>query len=257
LPLTRLLDFLDADHRLRYIYTSLLTVKITMRVLLVEDDDRIAQPLAEDLSHQNHVVDIARDGIEGWEYAQSMNYELILLDVMLPWLDGISLCKRLRTCGSNALILMLTARDTTSDKVIGLDAGADDYLVKPFELEELAARIRALSRRNLETKPPILTHGDLWLDPSAQSVTYAGETLSLTPKEYMILECFLRNPAQVLTRSLLIDRLWKFDQSSGEETIKTHMTNLRRKLKAAGESETLIETVYGVGYRLCAKKQVS
>ena len=138
-----------------------------MRILLVEDDDRIARPLAEDLSHQNHIVDLAHDGLEGWQYAQAIDYELILLDLMLPKLDGVTLCKQLRTSGSKALILMLTSRDTTSDKVVGLDAGADDYLVKPFELEELAARIRALARRSPETKPLILTHGALQLDPSS------------------------------------------------------------------------------------------
>lgn len=223
-----------------------------MRILLVEDDDRIARPLAEDLSHQNHIVDLARDGLEGWAYAQAVDYELILLDLMLPKLDGVTLCKQLRTSGSKALILMLTARDTTSDKVVGLDAGADDYLVKPFELEELAARIRALSRRSPETKPLILTHGALQLDPSRHKVTHAGEDLPLTPKEYMLLDCFLRNPTQILTRSFLLDRLWELDQTAGEETIKTHLTNLRRKLKAAGAAENVIETVYGVGYRLHA-----
>ncbi|PSB41646.1 DNA-binding response regulator [filamentous cyanobacterium Phorm 6] len=221
-----------------------------MRILLVEDDIRIAKPLAEDLRHQNHVVDIATDGLEGWEYARSANYDLILLDLMLPKLDGISLCKRLRADRSHVLILMLTARDTTSDRVIGLDAGADDYLVKPFELEELAARIRALSRRIPETKPLILTHGDLQINPSSCTVTYAENTLSLTPKEYMILECFLKSPTQVLTRSAILDKLWDFDKASGEGTVKTHITNLRSKLKAAGSSENFIETVYGIGYRL-------
>ena len=224
-----------------------------MRILLVEDDDRIARPLAEDLSHQNHIVDLAYDGLEGWGYAQAIDYELILLDLMLPKLDGVALCKQLRTSGSQALILMLTARDTTSDKVIGLDAGADDYLVKPFELEELTARIRALSRRNPETKPLILTHGALQLNPSLHKVTYAGQALPLTPKEYMLLECFLRNPTQILTRSFLLDRLWELDKTAGEETIKTHLTNLRRKLKAAGAAENVIETIYGVGYRLQAE----
>lgn len=221
-----------------------------MRILLVEDDLRIVKPLAEDLRHQNHVVDIATDGLEGWEYARSVNYDLILLDLMLPKLDGISLCKRLRADRSHVLILMLTARDTTSDRVIGLDAGADDYLVKPFELEELAARIRALSRRIPETKPLILTHGDLQINPSSCTVTYAENTLSLTPKEYMILECFLKSPTQVLTRSAILDKLWDFDKASGEGTVKTHITNLRSKLKAAGSSENFIETVYGIGYRL-------
>lgn len=221
-----------------------------MKILLVEDDDRIAKPLAEDLRHQNHAVDIARDGIEGWDYIESVNYDLILLDLMLPKLDGIALCKRLRAAKSNALILMLTARDTTLDKVLGLDAGADDYLVKPFELEELAARIRALSRRIPEIKPLILSHGDLQINPSSCTVTYRNQPVSLTPKEYMILECFLRNPAQVLTRAAILDKLWDFDRSSGEGTVKTHITNLRSKLKAAGSSENFIETVYGIGYRL-------
>jgi DNA-binding response OmpR family regulator len=223
-----------------------------MRILLVEDDERIARPLAEDLRHQHHVVDLASDGIAGWEYAQAADYELILLDLMLPLLDGITLCKRLRASQSNALILMLTARDTTGDKVIGLDAGADDYLVKPFELEELAARIRALSRRLTEVRQPILIFGNLQLDPSTRHVTFGGKPLSLTRKEYMILECFLRKPTQVLTRDALLDKLWEFDKLSGAETIRTHMTNLRRKLKAAGSSENFIETVYGIGYRLCA-----
>lgn len=224
-----------------------------MRILIVEDDARIAKPLAEDLKYQLHVVDIAEDGITGWEYAQSDNYDLILLDLMLPKLDGITLCKRLRASRCNAIILMLTARDTTSDKVIGLDAGADDYLVKPFELEELAARIRALSRRSPETRLPILIYGDLQLDTNTCNVTYGGKLLSLTPKEYMILECFLKNTKQILSRSAILNKLWEFDKVSGEETIKTHITNLRRKLKAAGSSEDFIETVYGIGYRLCAK----
>lgn len=221
-----------------------------MRILLVEDDDRIAKPLAEDLRHQNHVVDIASDGLAGWDYAQAVFYDLILLDLMLPKLDGISLCKRLRSEGSKSLILMLTARDTTADKVIGLDAGADDYLVKPFELEELAARIRALSRRTPEVQAALLTYGRLQLDPGRRIVTYDSQALDLTPKEYMILELFLRNPTQVMTRTMILDKLWELDQVSSEQTVKTHLTNLRRKLKEAGETQELIETVYGIGYRL-------
>lgn len=225
-----------------------------MRILIVEDDNRIAKPLAEDLKHQHHVVDTARDGIEGWEYASSAQFDLILLDLMLPRLDGIALCKRLREAKCNALILMVTARDTTSDKVIGLDAGADDYLIKPFELDELAARIRALSRRIPETRLPILIHGDVQFDPSTCNITYKGKPLSLTHTEYMILECFLRNPMQVLTRSAIIDKLWEFDKLSGKETVKTHITNLRKKFRSAGSPEDLLETVYGVGYRLSAAK---
>ena len=223
-----------------------------MRILIVEDDRRIAQPLAEDLRHQQHIVEIAVDGLQGWEYARSQVYDLILLDVMLPKLDGIELCRRLRGDGSQALILMLTARDTTSDKIIGLDAGADDYLVKPFELDELAARIRALSRRSGEVQPLVLSHGEIRLNPVSYVVTYSDIILSLTPKEYGILEYLLHHPQQVVSKSVLFDKLWEFDRSSGEETIKTHVTNLRRKLKDAGCVVDLIETVYGVGYRLRA-----
>ncbi len=221
-----------------------------MRILLVEDDDRIAKPLAEGLKNEHHVVEIAIDGIEGWKYAQGAEFDLILLDLMLPKLDGVTLCKRLREAKSTALILMLTAKDTTDDKVIGLDAGADDYLVKPFKLKELAARIRALSRRSYELKPQILGYEKLQLNPSTGKVTYASNLLCLTPKEYLILEYFLRHPRQILTRSAILDKLWEFDNSSGEGTIKTHITNLRSKLKVAGSKNNLIETVYGVGYRL-------
>lgn len=221
-----------------------------MKILLIEDDDRIAQPLAEDLRHQHHVVDLAPDGIAGWELAQSSLYDLILLDLMLPRLDGITLCKRLRADGCKAIILMLTARDSTTDKVVGLDAGADDYLVKPFEVEELSARIRAVSRRSADLRPPILSYENLHLDPSTRLVTYAGNSLSLTPKEYMILEVFLKNPTRIFNRSELLDKIQEFDKESGEETVKTHLTNLRRKLKAAGSKSEIIETVYGIGYRL-------
>jgi two-component system, OmpR family, response regulator QseB len=221
-----------------------------MRILLVEDDDRIAKPLAEGLKNEHHVVEIATDGMEGWEYAQGAEFDLILLDLMLPKLDGIELCKRLRKAESKALILMLTARDTTNDKVIGLDAGADDYLVKPFKLKELAARIRALSRRSYELKPQVLRYAELQLNSSTGKVSYEGNLLFLTPKEYLILEYFLRHPKQIVTRSAILDQLWEFDNSSGEGTIKTHITNLRQKLKVAGSKENLIETVYGIGYRL-------
>jgi two-component system, OmpR family, response regulator QseB len=221
-----------------------------MRILLVEDDDRIADPLAEDLRHQSHAVDIAADGLAGWEFAQATNYDVILLDWMLPKLDGVQLCQRLRQSGCQAYILLLTAKDTTSDKVIGLDAGADDYLVKPFEVDELTARLRALSRRQPLYQSGILTHEEIELNPSTHSVTYAGIALELTPKEYMLMEYFLGHPTQVVSRTVLLDRLWEFDRVSGEQTIKTHLTNIRRKFKQAGYQQDIIETVYGVGYRL-------
>jgi two-component system, OmpR family, response regulator QseB len=221
-----------------------------MRILLVEDDDRIADPLAEDLRHQSNAVDIAYDGLAGWEFAQSADYDVILLDWMLPKLDGVQLCRRLRQSGCQAYILLLTAKDATGDKVVGLDAGADDYLVKPFEVDELAARLRALSRRQPVYQSMILSHGEIELNSNAHSAIYAGIKLELTSKEYMLLEYFLQHPTQVISRSALLDRLWEFDQIAGEQTIKTHLTNLRRKLKQAGCQQDIIETVYGVGYRL-------
>ena len=223
-----------------------------MRILIVEDDDRIAKPLAEDLRHQHHVVEIAADGIEGWEYTQAIAYDLILLDLMLPKLDGISLCKKLRESQYNALILMLTAKDTTDDKIIGLDAGADDYLVKPFQIGELAARIRALCRRNHEFKPSILIHGKLTLDPASNEVKCDSQVLALTPKEYMILELLMSHPDRVFSRSEIVDKLWEIDRliTASDRTVRTHITNLRHKLKSAGMSAECIETVYGLGYRL-------
>jgi two-component system, OmpR family, response regulator QseB len=221
-----------------------------MRILLVEDDDRIADPLAEDLRHQSHAVDVANDGLAGWEFAQAANYNVILLDWMLPKLDGVQLCQRLRQSGCQAYILLLTAKNATGDKVIGLDAGADDYLVKPFEVDELTARLRALARRQPIYQSAVLIHGNIELNPSTHSVTYAGIILELTAKEYMLLEYFLGHPNRVISRLALLDSLWEFDRLSGEQTIKTHLTNLRRKLKQAGCQQDIIETVYGVGYRL-------
>ncbi len=223
-----------------------------MRILIVEDDDRIAKPLAEDLRHQHYAVEIAADGVKGWEYAQAIAYDLILLDLMLPKLDGISLCQQLRQSQYNALILMLTAKDTTSDKIIGLDAGADDYLVKPFDIEELAARIRALCRRSAETRPPILTYGKLQLDPASNEVNYDDQALILTPKEYMILELFMRHCDRTFSRSEILDKLWELDKviTADDKTVRTHIANLRHKLKDAGMTAECIETVYGMGYRL-------
>lgn len=226
-----------------------------MKILLIEDDERISRPLAKDLRQQYHTIDIAEDGQEGWNFATIADYDLILLDIMLPHIDGITLCQRLRANGCKSLILMLTARDTTSDKIIGLDAGADDYLVKPFTLEELAAHIRALARRTAELKPAIIHYGLLQLDLSTNLVFYNDQPLTLTPKEYGILECLLRQPTRTFTRTDLLNKIWDFDQTAGEETIKTHVNNLRRKLKVVGADHDLIETVYGMGYRLTQRSK--
>ncbi|MEB3830651.1 response regulator [Phormidium sp. CCY1219] len=221
-----------------------------MRILLVEDDEPIAQALVATLREQNYVVDIATDGQEGLELVEAFGYDLILLDVMLPKLDGISLCGKLRNSGYQMPILLLTAKDTTEDKVKGLDAGADDYLVKPFDIPELTARIRALLRRGNAPLSAILERGQLQLNPNTCDVTYASKPVTLTPTEYRLLELFLRNSNRVYSRSAILDHLWSFDEPPAEDTIRAHIKGLRQKLKAAGAPADLIETVYGIGYRL-------
>ncbi|NEO76145.1 response regulator transcription factor [Moorena sp. SIO4G3] len=221
-----------------------------MRILLVEDDERITDALAEDLTDQHYVVDVANDGQVGRELVESFSYDLILLDVMLPKIDGITLCRKLRSQGDLTPILMLTARDTISDKILGLDAGADDYLVKPFDLGELSARIRALLRRGNTTLPPVLEWDSLRLDPSTCEVFYEDRLLSLSPKEYALLEFFLRHPRRVFSRAQILENLWSFERLPEEATVKAHIRGLRQKLDAAGAPSDLIETVYGLGYRL-------
>ncbi|BAY64687.1 two component transcriptional regulator, winged helix family protein [Calothrix brevissima NIES-22] len=221
-----------------------------MKILLIEDEYRIAEALAEALRDQHYIVDIAHDGQVGWDFAKAFPYDLILLDLMLPKLDGITLCQQLRRQGYAMPILMLTAKDTSTDKVMGLDAGADDYVVKPFDLQELMARIRALLRRGIAILPPILEWENLRLDPSTCEVTYKGQQMHITPKEYKILELFLRNSHQVFNRHEILKHLWSFDEPPGEETVKVHIRSLRQKLKVAGANVDFIETVYGLGYRL-------
>lgn len=220
-----------------------------MRLLLVEDDEILLQTLNDALLHQGYVVNIARDGEEGWDYANSFTYDLMLLDVSLPKLDGINLCRRLRQAQINSPILLLTANDTSEAKVTGLDAGADDYVVKPCTIPELLARIRALLRRQSDSSAPILTWGPLRLNPSACEVRWEQEILNLSPKEYNLLELFLRHPRQVFTKGAILEHLWSFDDPPGEETVRAHIKGLRRKLKAVG-ADGAIETVYGVGYCL-------
>ncbi|MBW4477457.1 MAG: response regulator transcription factor [Tolypothrix brevis GSE-NOS-MK-07-07A] len=225
-----------------------------MRILLVEDNARLAEALLEALTDQLYVVDVVKDGEFAWDQVKANAYDLILLDVMLPRLDGISLCQRLRQHGYSLPILMLTARDTSTDKVNGLDAGADDYVVKPFDLQELLARIRALLRRGSSTSPPILTWGKLLLNPSTYEVTYLDVPLQLTPKEFSLLELLLRNGRRVLSRAVIIDSLWKSESSPEEDTVKAHVKSLRQKLRTVAAPEDFIETVHGLGYRL---KQLS
>ena len=221
-----------------------------MRILLVEDDFRLAETLAEALSDQLYTVDIAANGLLAWDYVKNLDYDLVLLDVMLPGLDGITLCQQLRSQGYRMPILMITARDTVSDKITGLDAGADDYIVKPVDLGELLARIRALLRRGGTTSQPILEWGAIKLDPSTYEVSYANTNLSLTRKEYSILELLIRNGRRVLSRSVIIDHIWKLESPPEEDTVKVHIRSLRQKLRASGASDNLIETLHGIGYRL-------
>lgn len=221
-----------------------------MRILIVEDDERIAESLVEALSDQHYVVDVANDGQQGWEFIETLTYDLILLDVMLPKIDGISLCQQVRSRGYRMPILLLTARDTTIDKVAGLDAGADDYVVKPYKLQELMARIRALLRRGGLDSPPIMQWGSLRLDSSTCEVTYGKQPVNITPKEYRLLELFLRRGCRVFSRSAILENLWSFEEPPGEDTVKTHIKRLRQKLKVVGAPDDFIETVYGLGYRL-------
>lgn len=221
-----------------------------MKILVVEDDQLVAEALAAVLANQNHVLEIAFDGQAAWELIESFDYDLILLDVILPKIDGISLCRKIRSKGLRMPILLLTGCDSSHEKAIGLDAGADDYLVKPFDEEELVARIRALLRRGSLTSQPVLASGDLRLDPTSCEVTYAGEQLFLTPKEYAMLELFLRNSRRVFSCGMILEHLWSYEDTPGEEAVRTHIKGLRQKLKAVGAPGDLIETVYGIGYRL-------
>lgn len=221
-----------------------------MKILLVEDDERIAIPLADALREQNYAVDAAEDGELGWDYLEAYPYDLVLLDVMLPRLSGIQLCQRLRQRGLQTPVLMLTARDTSTDKVLGLDAGADDYVVKPFDVPELLARIRALMRRGNVSLPPILQWHQVSLNPTACQADCQGQPLPLTPKEYQLLELLMRYPQRTFSREEILEHLWPAEEAPGPETVKVHVRGLRQKLSQSGIDPDFVETVYGLGYRL-------
>lgn len=212
----------------------------------------MAWALEKALSVHHYTVNIATDGHIGLELATSFDYDLILLDLLIPKLDGITLCRQLRSQGFQKPILLLTAKDSNFDIVKGLDAGADDYVIKPYDPEELMARIRALLRRGNSAVTPVLIWGNLCLNPDLGEVTYEEKLLSLTPKEYSLLELFLRNPRRIFSRSAIIDRLWSLDDPPTENAVTVHIKDLRQKLKAAGATEEIIETVYGLGYRVKA-----
>jgi two-component system, OmpR family, response regulator len=221
-----------------------------MRILLVEDNEDIVEVLSRVLAEQNYTIDIALDGETGWELVESYPYDLVLLDVCLPKLDGIHFCRRLRERNNPVLVMLLTARESITDKLIGLNSGADDYVVKPFNVQELVARIRALLRRTSSTPASILTCHELCLNTNTREVTYAGKKLRFSRKEYLIVELFLRNQQRVFSRSAIVDHVWSFSEEPPDEaTVKSHIKNIRRELKAVGAID-LIETVYGQGYRI-------
>jgi two-component system, OmpR family, response regulator len=221
-----------------------------MKILLAEDDCRISQSLTEALTDQHYLVDIAGDGEEGWEFVKAFDYDLLLLDVTLPKLDGIRLCRQLRSQGNCTPVLMLTARDSTADKVEGLDAGADDYVIKPYNLQELFARIRALLRRGNNPLSAFIEWGKLRVDPNVCQASYQEELLQLTPKEYRLVELLIRSGRRVVSRSQIIENLWSFDEPPTEDAVKALVKRLRQKLKAAGAPDDFVSTAYGFGYSL-------
>ncbi len=221
-----------------------------MKILVIEDDLAVADALKITLASSNYAVEIVHDGEAGLAFIEAFNCDLLLLDVILPNLDGISICRHVRASGYAMPILLLTSRDSNHDRAVGLDAGADDYVVKPFDPEELSARIRALLRRGNDSSQPTLTWEQLSLDPRNCEVTYDRQLLTLTPKEYSLLELFLRNNRRVFSCSAILEHLWTYEDTPSEEAVRTHIKGLRQKLKAAGAAADLLETVYGIGYRL-------
>jgi len=220
-----------------------------MRVLVVEDDQEAARLLARGLREEGWVVDVAHSGETGDEMASVNSYDAIVLDWLLPDRDGIAVCRSLRASGLHVPILLLTARDAVEDRVLGLNAGADDYLTKPFAFAELLARLHALLRRSELTRPVLLTVGDLTLDPLSHVVTRSGAPISLTPREYAILETLMRRAGEVVSRVHLGESVWENDLDSLTNLVDVHMSHLRRKVDRGG-MPPLIHTVRGYGYRL-------
>lgn len=224
-----------------------------MRVLIVEDERKISAYVKRGLREQGYAVDAAFDGGEALELAASAPYDLIVLDVLLPVMDGFSVCRTLRSRGVRAPILMLTARDAVDDRVTGLDAGADDYLVKPFALKELLARLRALTRRgSAASKSAVLHVADLSLDTTTRRVRRAGRSIELTAKEYAVLECLMHDPDRVFTRTMIAEHVWSYDIYNESNVVDVYIRNLRRKIDDGFERK-LICTVRGAGYRLSAQ----
>ena len=220
-----------------------------MRVLVVEDEVKMAALLRRGLSEEGLAVDVAGSGEDGLVRAEATEYDAIVLDVMLPGIDGFETCRRLREGGTWAPVLMLTARDAIEDRIAGLDRGADDYLTKPFSLAELLARLRALFRRQPAERPAILAVGDIRLDPAARHVWRGGTEVDLSAKEFSLLETFMRSPGHVLTRFQLLEHVWDYSYESRSNVVDVYVRYLREKLDRPFGVES-IETVRGSGYRL-------
>jgi two-component system, OmpR family, response regulator MprA len=219
------------------------------RILIIEDDPAIMKLLQRGLSYEGYTVDTATDGRSGLNMARDHSPDLVILDWMLPGMDGLDVCHRLRLGGA-VPILMLTAKDTIQDRIQGLDAGADDYMVKPFNLDELTARVRALLRRTQAERVQVLQFADLSLDTSTREVTRGNRLIQLTAKEHELLELFLRHPRQVLTRDVIFDRVWGYDFGGESNVLEVYIRYLRQKLEDNEQLPRLIHTVRGVGYVL-------
>jgi DNA-binding response OmpR family regulator len=220
-----------------------------MRVLVVEDEVRMAALIRQGLEENSYAVDVVSDGREVMDWVKSAEYDVVLLDIMLPGLNGVEVCRRLRTEGFTMPVLMLTARDSVADIVQGLDSGADDYLVKPFAIEELTARLRALSRREGPSKTPHLRVADLVLDMATKRAYRGTMIIDLTAKEYAVLETLMLHPGQVLSRDQIMDHVWDMDFSTESKLIEVYVHSLRKKINA-GHDYKLIETVRGLGYSI-------
>ncbi len=220
-----------------------------MKILVVEDEHKIARNIKQGLEQEAHIVNLAYDGLEGYDMASEEEYDIIILDLMLPEMDGITVCRKLRQDKNHTPILMLTARDQVEDKVKGLDAGADDYLPKPFTFSELLARLRALSRRPRNLKDNILTYQDISLDTVTYNVTRAGKDIKLSRKEFALLEYFLRNKGKIINKDQIINNVWDYDSDILPNTVEVYIGYLRNKLGKPNP----IQTARGFGYKLEVK----
>ncbi|MFZ5392432.1 MAG: response regulator transcription factor [Patescibacteria group bacterium] len=220
-----------------------------MKILIIEDEKRITSFIKKGLGYEGYVVEEAYDGKSGLNKGKDNSVDLIILDLMLPKMDGIEVCRSLREEGIKTPIIMLTAKDSIDDKVKGLDVGADDYLVKPFAFKELLARVRSLLRRGKTEKPILLKIGDLELNPSSREVSREGKYILLSKKEYSLLEYLMRNPNQVLTRTMISEHVWDYDFDSFTNTIDVYIRYLRKKVDDPF-SKKLIKTIRGVGYKI-------